>query len=195
MVGLRKGVVWAVVLGLTAVSLMALAQTTARTVRGTTQTMEFFPEGNNKNPVTLSFLGQIYTTPLRVLDVTQANWDRSTPESSYRGMLSAAKAGDLDWILESFASGDRERVKQIMAEPDARQRHHDFHKKVVRSEISLRVDYGEYAILIVTERQDTGVKITSEVAMKKTARGWLGTNDLKSDTFFVVILEAIKARM
>ena len=192
----RKGfVVSVLVLTLMSVSPIAFAQSAKRTVQGDEVTLTFHGPGSKANPAEISFKGENYQKPLRVVDVTEADWRRSSPESSYRGMLSAAKSGDLEWILASFAPQDRERVKAVLSDPGARQRHHDFHKQVVHSEINMRIDYGEYAILLVTERQKNGRTITSEVAMKKFSAGWLGTNDLHEDAFFVMVLEAIKTRL
>ena len=195
MMGTKAHIGFALSVLLIATSGSAFAQSVSRTSQDSKVTLEFYAPGTKANGATLSFNGKNYTRPLKVVEVTRTKWDRSTPEASYRGLRSASKSGDLDWILACYAPADRARVREVLSDPGARERHRNFHSKVVHSEINLRFDYGRYAILLVTDRQESGRTVMNEVPMKKTADGWLGTNDLKEDTFFVVMLEAVKDRL
>ena len=76
---------------------------------------EFLPEHDRSGvPVVLTFEGTIYTPPQEVKMVDKEKWDTSTPEASYRGIVTANMRGDAEWITHGFAPSERARIQGLL---------------------------------------------------------------------------------
>lgn len=123
--------------------------------------------------------------PQAVQIIEREDWDRSSPISSYHGIHSANHKNDVDWIVASFAPGERETVRQMAEDPAMLANNRKLHERIAQETIIKRVPYKEdYVILFVDVDLTDGRTFQAQYPFKQTAEGWLMTNDLADDPNF-----------
>lgn len=145
------------------------------------------PGPNTEDGIRVLFDGQRYPTPLVITPVEQPVWDKSTPEASYAGIYSANRTGSTEWMLATFDTTSRATVKAAMT-AEALANNAKIFAMIVEEKLVERIEYGDYVILINVSTLENGQTVPSINPMKKTAEGWLLTNDLENDPILPLLL-------
>lgn len=151
------------------------------------------PEPSGEDGIRALFAGQRYPTALTITPVEEAAWDKSTPESSYAGIYSANRAGSIEWMLATFDTASRGRVKAAMTE-EALANNAKIFRLITEENVVERIEYGGYVILVNVSTLENGQTVPSINPMKKTADGWLLTNDLENDPILPMLLVMLNDR-
>jgi hypothetical protein len=116
--------------------------------------------------------------------IARAQWDRSTPAASIRGIISASKAADPGWILAAFAPAERARMGEMIRNPAMLKANSAIYWRMVSASVRGVRFYRGYAIVTVAEQFQGGKRHLKNYPLKRTPEGWLLTNDLAADDNF-----------
>jgi hypothetical protein len=148
------------------------------------------PSGQSGAGFSFSYQAQRFSPPRVVAAAEPDQWDRSSPESSYRAVLYANRSGSQERILAQFAPDERATVQARMDE-EALRRNKQYFDSVTEETIAEVVEYGQYRVLVVVSRFRDGDVAVRNVPMIQTPEGWLITNALVKDVFFNYLVEGI----
>jgi hypothetical protein len=133
-------------------------------------------------PAILEFEAISYNPPLKLEKTTEKEWDLSSPESAVRGFQTAARAGNLDWMIKTWVPADRGGFKADFDQDKKKlERETAYYQSMLADYITDIYIYGDYRILAVMSKFKDGSWHGFPAVYKKTNTGWLRSNDLHTD--------------
>lgn len=154
---------------------------------------EFAPPQNQSGAaVVVTYDAATYDSPIELAPIEQNAWNRSTPESSYRGLWTAYKQGNAEWILRGMTPEERERKRDLVNNRETLAKNTAVYGSIDRQFILQKIFYGDYVILRIASksRSDRGT-FDQDIVYKQTTEGWLFTNELAEDPFVAYVLAAL----
>lgn len=155
-----------------------------------TITKKLLPESDpSGTPVILTYESIIFDPAKEITEIDEKKWDKSSPESSYRGIYTANKRGNAEWIIRGFVPLERERIRNMVTNKELLDKNTMVHSSISKEYLVQEIFYGNYIILMVFHVNKNGDQWPMDYTFKETKEGWLLTNKLSQDLFFSKVIE------
>lgn len=151
------------------------------------QLLEFQVDGQSKNPIVLSFEGEIYGRGNDFVEIKKKIDSDSASEIEeflYR-YIENNKASDKNNILSQWSIDSRPETEQQMLNEVAWRANHAFHNNITNSIFFAELYYGNYSLAIVQHTlRGSDSKAINVYPVLKTLNGGLAMDNGLYDNFF-----------
>ena len=135
--------------------------------------------------------GRVYTRPIKAEPVARRpDADRRTPERASASDFSAMRAGDPEWLRETYIEGDYPQIKTLVEDANLRKMNQRLFKGYMRKTIVARCTYKDL-VLVFVQYDDARDKGMVE-AYQKVQNDWKRTTALADDETVAVLLSAFR---
>lgn len=157
-----------------------------------TLTKTLRPMGAAAGPaVVITYEAAVYDPAESVATTGTVPWNTRTPEAAFQCVFLANKLGDTNLIVRGFVPAERERIAGMVAQPEMLSKNTASYAKIASVWLLQKTFYGEYIILTTAQEDSRGNQWPASYAFKRTAEGWLLTNELASDPVYAGLVDLI----
>jgi hypothetical protein len=144
----------------------------------------------DKDIVEVSLIGEAYDVEKKINLVKKDNIDRTTIEGAVSSVFSANKSGDAEWIIDNFASDEKEKIRPVYENKKFIEGNKKFINEQTKQLIKAQTKYKEYTIVFIQQLKKDE-QVTEALAFKKEGDQWKQTTTLFTDETFDVITSAL----
>lgn len=138
--------------------------------------------------VKVALPGELFATPVVVSSVSREHARRDSPQAALQSDYSAQLAGDVDWILASFAAADQTDMRKMLTDPEMKKANQDMLQQKGPPAVVGWVRLKNAVILLVQYRDGTRMPW---VFVQEDGQ-WKQTNALSSDSTLDVVFAAVR---
>lgn len=134
--------------------------------------------------------GMLYKTPIVVNYVTKDKAENNTPIKALFSTLSANKACDVDWIINTFPDDEKEQIKALALNVEMMKKYKEYQDSITKAEVFGEIHLKDEVIFLV-EFTHTNRPVRRVVPVYvKTKDGWKQTNSLVENEDYDLIFSA-----